>query len=565
VPRARPPPPEPFPLPFSSPLSLGASVRWSLVLLTLALALPGAAPAAEAQLDTTSLLYSFQVEVPDGQTRFDVPLNGQATIPVIFRDLSRDSYTNYIPPGVPVPGASPFPHSVRWEVAKGVEDSGWFVVPPVPFESVAGDVHAVEAYIQLSAAATHKTLPFNITAVVTTPDGNTSRVSVDLLGFSLGASSFAAQVGRSYELEPKEIAEVEVRLINLGLQNRAFDMAVVDNPCGMDVATSNNNLVPGKGEATYGVSIQAPFEKAWYFSELCTLAIAVNPSGQPDVVQVAYVSVQVNGGYIDPVWVFYTLAAILLLLLLLLILARRKARIEEEILGKPQRPWTIPVEALYLKALRQKDERAWYVVRHYLMEDEYRSALLWYKAYKKSTKGNRKKEALVLRQEKGYERWKAAWQRRIARPLEDADRFEARLQRNLDRHAAAEHRKRVRKAEAVTAKMKAAHDKQMERALAKHGKAAAKAAKKGLPAPKRPVLPEPDYPPVPKPRTVRLEDHKLAKKAAKFRAKCVRKQGDLEVKFEKADARRLRKVRRKVQRLARDPDFVREHPLLKSA
>ena len=66
----------------------------------------------------------------------------------------------------------------------------------------------------------------------------------------------------------------------------------------------------------------------------------------------------------------------------------------------------------------------------------------------------------------------------------------------------------------------------------------------------------------------RSAGHKWAKKAGRFRARMVRRQGDLEVKFEKADARRLRKVRRKVAKLARrldDPEFVKEHPLLQGS
>ncbi len=62
-----------------------------------------------------------------------------------------------------------------------------------------------------------------------------------------------------------------------------------------------------------------------------------------------------------------------------------------------------------------------------------------------------------------------------------------------------------------------------------------------------------------------LADHRWAKKAAGYRRRRVRQQGNLEVAFEKKEARYLAKLQRKVQRIARkldDPDFVVEHPLL---
>jgi hypothetical protein len=542
--------------------SLPRALATLLAVLTLAAAL---APAAQAQAPNPGdNLYRFQLTA-EGSTRVDVPLNSQTLAVLTFSDLSRDS------PATVNPSAPPntvLYHTVTFEAVPHEPDDGWTVFSPTSLISYGGTTSRVEVPFQVTAGARHTLYPVDIVASVRTADGSTYYVNATLVGFSLGARSFAAQVGGSFQSRPNTIIEAPIRLINLGMAPRQFDMNVTDNPCHMGVATSNNNLVQGKSEDVYPVSIETPASRLWYFSQLCTVSIQVFPSGQRDVVQTVFVSVQVNGGYLDPTWVFDTLAILLVLVLLLVFLARRKARVEEEILGKPQKPWTIPVEALYLKALRRKDGRAWYVVRHYLMEDEHRSALLWYKAYKKSTRGDRKKERLVVVQERAYERWKAAWRRDIDRPLRQADRHEARLQRRLDRRARKAHRRDLGKYRKVMRKMEAAHARQVERAGKRHAKEAARARKKGQPAPPRPVVPEPDYPDQPQPVPIALADHRWSRKAARFRARMVRRQGDLEVKFEKADARRLRKVRRKVHRLARrldDPEFVEEHPLLQGS
>ncbi len=494
----------------------------------------------------------------------DVPLNGQALLPLLFRDASKDGPAGLVP-GTPTNQMAY--RQVAFEIRPHVTDDGWAVFSPPSLITYAGTTSRIEVPFQVTAQATTILYSVDVIAKILTNEGSRFEVNTTLLGYSLGANSFSAQVSGSFQVKPNQIFEAPVKLINLGLAARTFDMEVADNPCGLAVATQNGNVVKGKSEETYQVSIETPDDKLYYFSELCTVTLKIFPSGDPAVFNQVFLSIQINGGYVNPVWVFWTLAIILFIILIVLLVARRKARIEEEILGKPQKPWTIPVEVLYLKALRKKDERAWYVVRHHLMEEEYRSSLLWYNSFKKATKGARKKESVVIRQEKGYERWKASWQKVIAKPLKDADRFEAKLQRKLDRKARKQERKMAGKVRKITRKMAAAHAKQVERALEKWQKQVKKAKKKGLAAPPRPVLPEPDYPEEPEVEAPLLTQHKWSKKAARFRARQVRKQGNLEVKFEKADARKLAKLRRKVQRLARkldDPDFVNEHPLLKA-
>lgn len=514
-------------------------------------------PASDAQ----SPIEDFTVET--SESRVDVPAGGSATAILVFRDTSRDA------PGGIVPGTSGSVlfHSVEIKLIPKEEKTGWQVLlNPAFMVTSAGSVHDVEILFQAEPNANDA---FYEIDVEFTFRGNTitKNSTVHLLGYSLGLSSFTAQVSDVYQLKPRQIVDVPVTIRNTALSPRSFDMEVIDNPCGMTVATTNGNVVDERSVDRYTVSLQAPARKFWYAYDSCSVAIEVRPQDNPSQVRTAIINVQVAGFYVDPQWMIWISEAAIAITALLWFIARRKARVEEEILGKPQKPWTIPVEAVYLSALKEKDPRAWYLVRHHLMEEEYRSSLQWYASYKKATRGSRKKETLVLRQEKAYAGWQRKWAKQIAAPLKEADRFEAKLQRKLDRRGRKESRKQEANVRSITRKMQAAHAKQVERALEKWQKQAKKAAKKGEAAPARPVLPEPDYPQVPEAQRVLLADHKWAKKAAKFRAKAVRKQGDLEVKFEKADARMLARLRWKVQRIARrldDPAFVEEHPLLRS-
>lgn len=519
-----------------------------------------------AAAQTSDDLYEFVLKAE--QTTKAVQPGSSVDIPMTFYDLSKDS-TGGLSPVPGAPNVSPNQHGVRFEYRLLEQNSlGWFVLKPPMQYTFGGDVREVRFTVGVSQLVQEPFMPMEFTAVIDA-NGQTYRRTVNVTVYTLGVQSFNAQpedVGG--EIKPGAIVDIPIRITNGALLPRGFDIEVAENPCGLLVATSGNNLVGPKETKTYTISARAPEEKLWYFSEICTLGVQVAPNDAPSSIRYLSAPLIINGGFVDPQWVINAVFLLLVLLLLLFLLARRKARIEEEILGKPQKPWLIPVEALYLKALRRKDARAWYVVRHYLMEDEYRSSLLWYHSYKRQTKGSRKKEALVLRQEKAYERWKKAWAKDIAKPIKNADRYEAKLQRKLDRKGNKVHRKQMAKYRSVRGQMEKAHAKQVERVSEKHEKAAAKARKKGQPIPPKPVVAQPDYPEEPEPTPLLLAEHKWAKRAARFRARQVRKQGDLEVKFEKADARRLRKVRRKVQKMARkldDPEFIAEHPLLQGS
>jgi hypothetical protein len=245
---------------------------------------------------------------------------------------------------------------------------------------------------------------------------------------------------------------------------------------------------------------------------------------------------------------------------------RRKERVEEEILGKPQRPWTIPAEALYLQRLEEKDPRAAYVVRHYLMEDEYRSSLLWYYAYKRATKGSRAKERLIVKQEHGHEKWQDGWAKKVMRPEAKADRYDDKLQRKLDRRARKHHKKALQEWEKRGKALETAHAKAVEKAEERWSKEARKADKKGLAKPLRPDIAEPDFPAAPGLHAIPLAEHKWRRRADRFRAKMAKKEARLTARFERLNERRLRRVRRKVRRIGRkldDAAFIDEHPLLR--
>ncbi len=489
-------------------------------------------------------------------------LGGSSSVFVTVRDESRDGTA--VVPDSPQNQGLPHSLSVKAEVL-GDQPRGWSVLDPASTSSRSGQENRFEVIFLNTPAAENPFFSVRINVTMEGQGGQEINQYLLVTAYTPGRDGFNAQVARSFQVAPQGIESIPVKVTNIGLYPRTFDLEVADNPCNVLVSPPSSIVVGGKATEEVFVTVQGPTDKFLYLTEACSITMRLVPQDNPNIDQTVILGGQVNGAYFNPIWGFWATGILLAVILLALVVADRKARIEEEILGKPQKPWTIPVERVYLDHLKERDPRAHYVVRHFLMEEEYQSALLWYKEFKKGTAGARSKERLVVAQEHKVDRFEARWKKRIAAPVKASDRFEARLQKKLDRKGKGALRKQHRKWRKTTKKMQAAHEAKVQKATQKWEKAAARAQKKDKPVPEKPVFPEPDYPPEPSQDRLLLADHRWNKKAERRRRKAVKKQGNLEVKFERKEARLLRKVRRKVEKIARkldDPDFAAEHPLL---
>ena len=86
------------------------------------------------------------------------------------------------------------------------------------------------------------------------------------------------------------------------------------------------------------------------------------------------------------------LASSCLVVIALLWYWRRK--ISETIRKKPQKPWKIPEEQQHLAELKRTDKNA-YEQERIMMQDEYKSALLWYKDDRKQLRTKPTKEKSI--------------------------------------------------------------------------------------------------------------------------------------------------------------------------
>ncbi|HUR62657.1 MAG TPA: hypothetical protein VM286_09880 [Candidatus Thermoplasmatota archaeon] len=531
-------------------------MRHGFVLAILLLSLLSFVPSTNSQ--ALQSLYSFEMTVDPGTHIATLGTGGRAHI--TFVDKSRDS-----PQGL-ASGASGgvLAHIVSFRVTPGLEENkGWLPSSLGSIASYPGETHTKDLIVQVFPQATNPYYLAHINATVQTTQ-DVFYLHADVLFFTKGIAGFSVLPGPAIDnLRPVQIQQASISIYNIAPLKRTFEMEVGDNPCNLAIGPPATTVIAGHSFQQIQFSIAGPNSRFNPLGDdLCVVGLKIHSQDNPGQVLAITVPVKVTGTYFDPMTVFYVVAVICLIILVILFLRRRKERLEEEILGKPQKPWLIPVEQVYLRHLKKKDPRAWYVVRNYLMEDEYRSSLAWYKAYKKATKGDRQKERLVLVQEKQYARWKRGWEKDIAAPMVKADKFEAKLQRKLDRKARKKDRKALAKWRGEVKKIEARHEKALDKESALHAKLLARARKKGLPEPEPPAMRAPELPPEPTPQAIPLSGHRWQKKADRIQRRMAKKQGNLEVQFEKADARKQAKLKRKVAKLSRDlhdAEFVAHH------
>lgn len=493
-----------------------------------------------------------------GQTFVKVDLNTRQTITIDFLDHSEDGPALIAGDGAPgVPGLA---HTSTVKVEPVEDQPGWkATVTPIGFQTYAGGSYPLKIKVGASSGVDVALYEFDVNVTTRDAYGGVKTTLLRISGYTPGAAGFTALSPSPERVKPDSITTLEAKISNGGsLYTRTFETQVANNPCGFTIAAPTITLVEGQSD-TLPISLIAPSDQAWYNYKSCLVQLKVFPSTNPANAQTITMVMTVNGVYVDGDQVVTAIVIAAILAILIFFFLYRKARIEEEILGKPQAPWTIPAEKVYLAHLKKKDQRAWYIVRHYLMVEEYKSSLLWYTAYKRATRGERKRERIIVGHEHVYDRFEAKWAKRIAKPGKLADRNRSKLQKKVSRSMRKAHKADMQSYRKAVKRVEKAHDKKVKKALKKWSKLAKKAAKKGAEAPTQPHFDAPTHAKAPTATEWSFDDHKLALKEAKFRAKMANREAKLRTQHAREEAKIKAKVRRKVEKLAKkldDPSFI---------
>jgi len=181
------------------------------------------------------------------------------------------------------------------------------------------------------------------------------------------------------DIHPNEVLSIPVEVKNLGSHIDTFNFRVNVSDDSLKVGQpSALTMEPGETRNAY-VTVSAP-PVLYDQGKTTSIVIEVFSIDNPELIFSNKIVLTTQGVYVSGGYAYYLMLAgiILLILIALIIVPMRKRRVK--ICVKPQKPWEIPEEKEYLKKLKDKKE---YNKVFNMMNEEYQSALLWYKHYRK--------------------------------------------------------------------------------------------------------------------------------------------------------------------------------------
>ncbi len=280
---------------------------------------------------------------------------------------------------------------------------------------------------------------------------------------------------------PFERVRIPIRIRNVDAYAAAYRVGARVTPAeGVNPETLAFNapsavfLQPGESKEVV-VEFVTPRDDWWYNGVTMILKVYVTPvQGGP--VREETLLIQLNGFYFSESALLILVAFLLQVALLIFLFVYAKRAYERRYLGRPIPPWQIPEEATQLGRLKREDPRAHYVIRYFLMKEEYRSALLWFFAYKKLSKRQLRAEArqVTLREraqelevipaerfDKAFDRVQRRYQRRIERSQirtqRQLERLQRKLEANYEKDFNDEHQRWEKKVDSLRAKQNKPH------------------------------------------------------------------------------------------------------------
>jgi len=188
----------------------------------------------------------------------------------------------------------------------------------------------------------------------------------------------------SIEMGPDELLSIPVKIKNLGSHADSFNFRVNTSTTTNDdlLISPPTAITLNPGEVGYtSLSVASPRD----FNDpgtLHSINIEAYSIYEPDKVFANTVVVVTRGMYVSEMNGYYASLIGLLILLIAGIYLYRRNKVLNKICKKPEKPWNIPDEKKALEKLKETNKQEYNNVLK-TMSEEYQSALLWYKHYRK--------------------------------------------------------------------------------------------------------------------------------------------------------------------------------------
>jgi len=225
-------------------------------------------------------------------------------------------------------------------------------------------------------------------------DYGMSYINVPVKASSLNNLEMTSDI-TTKEVAPHSFVNFDISLTNLGYYRDMFKLEFVKEN-GLTIATSQQIIVLSPEESQNVRIAILTEEKFFDIGTPNKITIYATSNSDPKPQLMGTIVVVTKGMYLSPLIGIVLVPIILIIVLFFLFWFFIKKRRDMEILGKPEKPWNIPEEKAYLQDLKQDDKEA-YEKERKMMEDDYKSSMLWYQHYRQSLQQKPDEEKSILK------------------------------------------------------------------------------------------------------------------------------------------------------------------------
>jgi hypothetical protein len=181
------------------------------------------------------------------------------------------------------------------------------------------------------------------------------------------------------EAAPHSYVDFDITVNNLGYYKDMFKLEFIEEN-NLEALVSKQLFVLNPGESqNLKINVFTP-EKFFDLGTPNKIEIYAASSGDPDSIHIGTIVVITKGIFISPLVGIILVPIIIFLIIIYILFFYNRNKKQKELFGKPDKPWNLSEEKKYLEKLKEEDKEEYKKVKN-MMQDEYKSALLWYENY----------------------------------------------------------------------------------------------------------------------------------------------------------------------------------------
>lgn len=273
------------------------------------------------------------------------------------------------------------------EIVEG-DPRGWYtkITPSAIATADQGKTYYLTLDVQTDDIAVDYSVVVGIKVIRVAPDGEdygSSYIYVPVKASSLNNLKMTTGFSTK-EASPHSFVYFDISLLNLGYYRDMFTLQFVEDN-GLTIGASQQVVVLDP-EESQNVRINVLTEEKFFdIGTSNRISIYATSTSDSNAQLIGTIIVTTRGLYISPLIGIILSPIVVLIIIIFIFWFFIKNRRDVEIYGKPERPWSIPEEKAHLQDLKQNNKEAYQQERK-MMQDEYKSALLWYQDYRQTEK-----------------------------------------------------------------------------------------------------------------------------------------------------------------------------------